>query len=226
MLFELERRDAVSQQAADFRVSIIDNRTDAVEGQDVGCGKTGRARAYNTHALARGLDVRHVGPPTLLDRLVRNVAFDITDADGADAVVERACALAEAILRTDAAANLRQRIGLVGKIGRLEQPAFLDQGQPVRDVIVNRAFPFAVGIAARDTAAGLSCGARTVVRAIDLAEVRDALFGRFLLRVAARDLEELQRVLRHHAARRSDSIREPSAAAFGLISQNFGRNVR
>ena len=133
---------------------------------------------------------------------------------------------AKTILRAYATADLRQRIGLVRKLGRFEQFALLDQLQPVRNVIVHRAFPLAVGIAAGQTAAGLCGRRRTVVVTVDLAVVTDALFGGFLVRIAARYLEKLQRMLRHYAARLSDSISEPSSAAFGFTTQNFGRKLR
>ncbi len=63
--------------------------------------------------------------------------------------------------------------------------------------------------------------------AVDLPEVLDALFGRFFLGVAAGNFEKLEWMLRHdYAACLSDSISVPSSAAFGLTSQNFGKNVR
>ena len=62
---------------------------------------------------------------------------------------------------------------------------------------------------------------RFLVRGYSLAEARSygsycTLQERFLNRELAYD----------HAACLSDSISEPSSAAFGLTSQNFGRNVR
>ena len=94
---------------------------------------------------------------------------------------------------------------------------------------MHRALPLAVRIAASEAAAGLLRRIGAVVAAVDFAEVAHAFFRRLLFRVATRNLEELERVLGHdsvYAACLSDSISEPSSAAFGFTSQNFGRNVR
>ena len=179
-----------------------------------------------TIATLAGLDdVRHVGPPALRDRLVGDVALDVADRDGAH-LVDRAGALAEPVLRAHPAADLGQRVGLVRKLGGLEQLALLDQGEPFRDVVVHRAVPLAVRVAAVEAAAGLLRRIRGIVVAVNFAEVADALLGGLLLGVASRDFQELEGVLGHfgpQAAWRSDWISEPSSAALGFTSQNFGR---
>ena len=91
---------------------------------------------------------------------------------------------------------------------------------------MNGTLPFAVGIAASEASPGLGAGIRLVVSAINLAEVLDARLGRFLLGIATRNFQELQRVLAHYAACLSDSNNDPSSAAFGLTSQNLGANER
>src|SRR5439155_7262521 len=96
--------------------------------------------------------------------------LDGADADCAEAVIERAGALAQAILRTDAAAHLGERVGLVRQLRRLEQIPLLDELQPVGGVVVNRAFPLAARIAAGETAPRLLRGAARIVGGIDLAE--------------------------------------------------------
>ena len=113
--------------------------------------------------------------------------------DRAEAVVQRAGALAQAVLRADAAADFRQRVGLVRQLRGLEQLAFLDQPQPVRDVVVHRALPLAVRIAAGEAAAGLAARhprRRTSRRSRRSAGMRTSR--RLLRRVAARHFEELQ----------------------------------
>jgi hypothetical protein len=77
----------------------------------------------------------------------------------------------EPILRADTPADLRERVGLVRQLRRLEQVALLDQLQPVGNVVVNRAFPFAERIAAGEAAPRLLRGAHRVVLGVDLAEV-------------------------------------------------------
>ena len=113
------------------------------------------------------------------------------------------------------------------KLRRFEQIALLDEAQPVRDVVVDRAFPFAEGIAAGDAASRLLRGALGVVLRVDLAKRAQALLDRELLRVAARDVEKLQVLVAPcHAARRRFSISESIAAAFGFTTQNLPRKAR
>ncbi len=105
--------------------------------------------------LPVGLTARHVGAPALLERLVGDVLLDGADGHRAEAVIQRAGAFAQAVLRADAAADLGQRVGLVRELGGLEQLALVDQLQPVRDVVVHRALPLAERIAAVEAAARL-----------------------------------------------------------------------
>ena len=109
------------------------------------------------------------------------------------------------------------------QLSRFEQLAVLDERKPVRNVVVHRTLPFTIGVAAVQTASGLCAGVGTVVGTVDFVVVANTLFGVFLFGVLARHLEELQRVLRHYAALRSASMSEPSSAAFGFTTQNFGR---
>ncbi len=108
VFLELERRDPEREQAADLRVGVIHDGTNALACEYVGRSEPRRPRADDRHALAGIDDVRHVGPPAGLDGFVGDVAFDVTDADRADAVVERARALAKPVLRADPAADLGQ----------------------------------------------------------------------------------------------------------------------
>ena len=155
LFLQLERRDAEGQQAADLRIAVEHHRRHAVAHQDIGAGEARGARAHDGHALARAHHIRHVGLPALLECLVRDVFLDGADAHRADAVIQRARALAQPILRADAAAHFRQRIGLMRQLRRLEQLAVIDQRQPVRNVIVNRAFPLAEWVAAGNAASRL-----------------------------------------------------------------------
>ena len=110
-----------------------------------------------------------------LEGLVGDVFLDLADGHApnrprfAEAVVERAGAFAQAVLRTDAAAHLRQRIGLVRQFRRLEQVALVDQLEPVGNVVVHRALPLAVRIAAGQAAPGLFAGLGGVHRRVDFA---------------------------------------------------------
>src|SRR5262249_43224114 len=118
--------------------------------------------------------VRHVGAPALSQRLVGDVLLDRADGDRAQTVIQRAGALAQAVLWADAPAHLGERIGFVRQLGRFEQVALLDELQPVRDVVVPRALPLAERVAAGETAPRLLGSHARLVRRIDLAEIPDA----------------------------------------------------
>src|SRR2546430_4033856 len=149
----------------------------------------------------------HVRPPAGLERLVGDVLLDRTDADSAQPVIERAGALAQAILRADAAAHFGERVGLVGQLRRLEQIPLLDQLQPVGEVVVNRALPLAEGIAAAETAPRLLRRATRIVGGVDLAETAHPRLHRRLGRIRARDVEELQVLVGHAPLARTLRLR-------------------
>src|ERR1700691_2902947 len=120
----------------------------------------------------------------------------------------------------------------MGQFGSLEQFALADQVQPVRDVVMDRALPFAEWIAAGDAAPGLLRSRLGLEARIDLVEHLDTLAYRQFLRFAARELQELQRLVDHEAtcalqaARRRCSISESIEAALGLTSQKRTMNER
>ena len=230
VLFELERRNAEGEQSADLRIAIEHHGGDAVAHQDVGARQARGTRADDGHALVGAHDVRQVGLPTLLERLVRDVFFDGADADGAEPVIQRAGALAQPILRANASAHLGQRIRLMGELRRLEQLPVVDQRQPIRNVVVHRAFPLAKRIAARQAPAGLLRGRLGAVLRIDLAKLRGraprpASFSgsrrgtsrncRYLSAMRVRSKGAC------YAARRRLTSSESIAAAFGFTTQNL-----
>src|SRR5690606_31057562 len=199
-LLKLERRNTEGQQAANFRVGVVHHRPDSGARQYIGCRKSGRSRTYDRNPFTRIRYMRHVGTPAELKRLVGYVFFDVADIHRTDAIIQRAGAFAQAILRAYAPADLGQRIRLVRKFRSLEQLAFLDQPEPVGNVVVHRALPLAVRIAAADTASCLAGRIRTVVGAIYLVVVPDAHLGRLFFRVAPRHFEKLQGMFGHDGA--------------------------
>ncbi len=241
--FHLEFGDAEGKQAADFLVAVVHHRLHAVARQHVGAGETGGAGADHRDALAGRHDVRHVGAPAGLERFLGDVALDLADghraettdvrpaADGfAEAVgVEGARAFAQPVLGADAAAHLGQRVGAVGELGGLEQAALGDELQPVRDVVVHRALPLAVGVAATEAAVGLFLRVRRRHERVDFTEPMLADLGRRLGTVAARLLQEMEYVTHRHAPTttragpRMSSTRSSSGIRFGLTSQTFAR---
>src|SRR5579862_6562363 len=196
----------------------------AVAHQDVGAGEPRGTGSHDRHALIRRAHMRHVGLPAALQGLVGDVFLDRADGDGAQSVVQRAGALAQAVLRADAPAHLGERVGFVRELGRLEEIALLDELEPVGDVVMDRAFPFAEGIAAGEAPPGLTRRALRIEGRIDLAEVPHARLHCGLGRLRPRHVEELKVLVRHpQAARRRFSISESMEAAFGFTTQNFGR---
>ena len=191
-LLEFELGNAEGQQAADLRLAVKDHGLDAVACQHIGAGETRRTGADDGHAPAAVGDVRQVRPPALLERGVGDVLLDGADGHRAETVVESTGALAQAILRAHAAADLRQGVGAVRQLGGLFDVALGHQRQPVGDIVVHRAFPRAIGIAAVETAIGLLRRGITGEAAVDLAVLTDALCHRFLVRVVALHLDELK----------------------------------
>ena len=202
LLLELELGNAESQQSANLLVAIKHHWLNAVAHQDVGRTQTRRSRANDGNAPSGRHDFRHIWPPALRKRSVGDVLLNLADGHSAEALFERARAFAETVLRADAPAHLGQRVGLVRKLRRLEQAAFLDQLQPVRDVVVNRALPLTVRVAAGQTAARLLTGLIGVHGGVDLAVILDADDRLGLVAIAARLVEELERIAFHIGLRR------------------------
>src|SRR5690606_7653753 len=169
-------------------------------------GDAGRTGADHRHAVAGRLHRRQVRAPALLEGGIDDVLLHRADGDRAEAVVERAAALAQAVLRTHAAADFGQRIGRVAQVRRLADAVFLHQLQPLRDGVVYRALPAAVRIAAVQAASGLVAGFLRAEAAVQLAPVAGGTqFDRDAPRHLARHLEELENLLTAHGCTLSSS---------------------
>src|SRR5690606_37887340 len=88
--FELEIRDAETQQSADFRVAVVDRDTDAIPGQDIRAGQPGRAGAHDAHAPRRGPHAREIRPPAALQGFIDDVFLHRADGDRAKTSLQRA----------------------------------------------------------------------------------------------------------------------------------------
>src|SRR5690606_6373473 len=222
-LVQLEGRDAELQQAANLLVAIVDNGLHAHARHAVRAGDAGRTGADHRHAVAGRLHRRQVRTPTLLEGGIDDVLLHRADGHRAEAVVERAAALAQAVLRTHAAAHLRQRIGRVAQVRGLADAVLLHQLQPLRDGVVHRALPAAVRVAAVQAAPGLVAGGLGAEAAIERAPVAGgAQLDRDAPRHLPRHLEELEDLLAtHYAALRRLSASDSMLAALGLTSQNL-----
>ena len=158
LFFQLEGRDTEGQQTADFRVTVKDHRLHAVTGQNVCTGQTCRARTDDRHAFVGLLHAGHIRTPAHLERFIVDIALDVTDSHRAKLVVQRTGTFTQTILRTHTAAHFRQGVGLVRQLGGFKNTSFVGEFQPVRDVVVHRAFPFTVRVTAGQAAVCLCFG--------------------------------------------------------------------
>ena len=196
LLLQLEFGDAKGQQAANLRVAVEHHRRHAVAHQHVGAAQARRAGADHRDALAGRHHIGQIRAPAHGEGGIGDVLLHRADGHRAEAgVIEGTGALEQAVLRTDAAADLRQGVGLVGELGSGQDVAFRDQLQPVRDVVVHRALPLAVRVAAFQAAMGLLTGLVGLEGLVDLHEVLLAHPQQLLLRVLAINVDELEVVM-------------------------------
>jgi hypothetical protein len=85
-----------------------------------------------------------------------------------------------------------------------QQVAFSHQFEPVRDIVVNRALPFTVRVAALDTALGLLGGFLLFVVAVYFAKFLNPHECRFFTGVGTLYFQELENV--RHKSMRIDGI--------------------
>src|SRR5437899_3162235 len=139
LLLELEVRDAVDQQAADAVVAVVDRDLVTLAAQLLGGGKARWAGADDADALlalTARLDRLH---PAFVPGGVGDELLDRADGDRFEALLDHAVAFAQAVLRADAAADLREIVGRGGKLVGLVDATLGGELQPVRDVVVQRA---------------------------------------------------------------------------------------
>src|SRR5690606_35752263 len=146
-LFQLELGNTEGEQTTDFRVFIEYHRGDAVAHQYVGTAQASRAGTDNGHAFAGRHHFRHIRLPAHGKGGIGNVFLNVTNSDCTEAVVEGTGTLTQTVLRAHPAAHFRQGVGLVAQFYGFQNVAFAGQFQPVRNKVVNRAFPFAVRVA-------------------------------------------------------------------------------
>ncbi len=158
LFLQLEGRNTKGQQAANLRMAIEYYRLYAVAGQHVGARQACRARADNGDALVGLLHAGQVRTPAHLERFIVDIALNVADGHRAELVVQGAGSFAKAILRTDPTAHFRQGVGLVRQLGGFKNTPLVGQLQPVRDVVMHRALPFTVRVAAGEAAICLRLG--------------------------------------------------------------------
>ncbi|KAG0777692.1 hypothetical protein G6F22_011700 [Rhizopus arrhizus] len=164
--------------------TAFDNE-DAGARQAVGTGQAGRAGTDHRNTLAGGLHRAQVGAPAAGQGGIDDVLLHRADGHRAE-FLQRAAAFAQAVLRADAAAHFRQRVGAVAQRGRFVDAVLLHQLQPLRDGVVHGALPAAVRVAAVQAASGLVLGVFLAELAVQLTPVAGgAQFDRDALRHGA-----------------------------------------
>ncbi len=192
-LFQLEAWDAVHQQPTHAIVPIIDVYLIAARPHQVRHRQPGGPGADHRDRLALGRPGGQRFDPALLPGGIGDVFLDRADRDRAVAgEFDDAIALAQPVLRADAAADLGHGRGRVGKLIGLAQPPLGGEPQPVRNMIVERAVRRAIRHAALRATRRLLFGLGDLERARDLAEVACALARRALLRIVLPDRGELK----------------------------------
>src|SRR5690606_14064289 len=161
--------------------------------------------------LARGL----WRTPAAADCLVGDRALDGADADCAETFLQGADAFAEAVMRADAAADFRQRIGFVHQGCGILDATLAGQFQPLRNAVAERAAPRAIRVAAIDATRGLVDALTADEIGMDLAEIDHADGNADFAGQGAGEFEERKRAFAH-AASRSSADKAARLAAFGL----------
>ncbi|EKD40315.1 MAG: hypothetical protein ACD_75C00095G0002 [uncultured bacterium] len=172
-------------------MQVVDRRGDPVSDQHIGTAKARRPRADHRHPLAGRPHLRQVGTPAHFKGGIDDILFDTTDGHRAEIVVQSAGPLAEPVLGTDPSADFRQAVGLMAQFGRLDYPPLVRQPQPVGDIVMNRTFPFTVGVAAVNTAVGLHLHLPRLKGMIDLDKLMASPLDPLLLRIDPLDFDKL-----------------------------------
>src|SRR5260370_1014649 len=146
VLLHLEIGDPVSQQSASLGELLEHMHVVAGACQLLRAGQSARTRADDGHFLTAPVGGRLRFYPASLERAVGDRAFDGLDGDGIVLDVERAGGLARR--RADAAGDLGEIVGGVEVARSLLPVAAIDEGVPVRDLIVARTAGVAEGNAA------------------------------------------------------------------------------
>ncbi len=156
--------------------------------------RAGTDDADRLRALHARADRLH---PAAREGSIRDEALDRADRDALIAFLDDAIALAQPVLRADAATYLGEVVGGGADLVRFLQPVLGGQFQPVRDVVVQRAVHRTERHAALAATAGL--GARLLRRevAIDFGEVRAAFGHVALVRRLLLQADELQHPFGH-----------------------------
>ena len=200
MLFQLEAGNAVDQQPADPVIAVIDGDLIALLAQHVGSGKacrTGTNDADGLTALSDGLRRLH---PAVLECRLGDMFLDSADGNRFKSLLDHTTALAQPVLRADAAANLGHVVGLRRQLKGFFHTTLGRQHQPVGDVVVKRAIDLAERHTALRAARCLGFGRGNIEFIVDFVEIGHTVARAALLRHFLVSVHELQHPVRHRPA--------------------------
>ena len=178
-------------------MAVKDHGLHAVTGQHIRTGQTCRTRTDNGDTLVRLTNAGHIRAPTHFEGFIVDIALDVADGHCAEFVIQRTGTFAQPVLRTDTAANFRQRVGLVRQLCGFKNTPFVSQLQPVRDVVMDRAFPLAVRVTAGQAAVCLRLSLTFGKRLVNFDKLDLTDLQRFLWRINALQVDKLVYVLTH-----------------------------
>src|SRR5579863_266264 len=151
--FELEIRDAITQQAADTIGALVERHRVARPHELLRTRHPGRSRADYGDLLAGLARVRRRRDPALGPRVIDYVLFDLFDRDRIIVDIQYAGFFARR--RTDAAGKLGKVVGPVQPVDRLAPAPAINQIVPVGNDVAERAAAMAEGNAAIHAARAL-----------------------------------------------------------------------
>ena len=180
LVIHLERRDAVTHDAAGARPGIVHRHTVSLPGQQLGDGETRRTGTHHGGSVT-GRRLLLLRDAAVGLQVVRGEGFEPPDRHRSRALLDvdaRPFTLDD--LGAHASAHLGERAGLAEDPRRLLELAVLDVPERRRNVVVQGTCLDALRLRALDAALGGGSGGFLVERKVDLVEVV-AAFKRVLL---------------------------------------------
>ena len=167
----------------------------AAPAQFLGCGEAARAGADDADGL-REFPARQLRfHPALGEGVVGHETLDGAYGDAFETLFNDAIALAQPVLRADAAADFGEIVRRLADLVRLVQTPLRGELQPIGDIVVERAVHRAERHPALAAAAGLGTRLRHGKVAIDFREILASQGNVALVRLALRQVRESQHSL-------------------------------
>ncbi|MNH25667.1 hypothetical protein D3C79_856820 [compost metagenome] len=115
---------------------------DAATDQRVGARQPGRPGTNNRHAFIHRLHAAQIRSPAFRQRLVGDIALNVTDGHRTGDVAHRAGPFAQLVLRADPAGDFRQTVSLMRELDGGVDVARQHQLNPLGNRVMQRAGPF------------------------------------------------------------------------------------